>query len=218
MSELIRVDNVPLAELSAPTSVVVSGGEMYILLTPKDEVNTGLTRLLIGQEQAHSGHVLLFNTDLADLSVRALREVRRNIGIVYGSGGLVSNLKAWENITLPLYYHQHLGRAVIEERGLAVLERLGYTGNLMALPGHLTICQKKQIGFARAMLADPDVMLYESPEAGLNHEEKNRFFTIAREFHSEKPGRASLFITSNPEVAGYVPEATVVNLTKGQIL
>jgi phospholipid/cholesterol/gamma-HCH transport system ATP-binding protein len=218
MAEMIRVDNVSLAELSAPTSFVVNGGDMCVLLTPKEEDSIYLTRLLIGQEQARSGHVFLFGVDLAALSARELREARRKTGIAYGSGGLVSNLKAWENITLPLYYHQHLTHAEIEERGLAVLERLGYKGDLMALPGHLTIRQKKLIGLARAILTDPDVMMYESPASGLNHEDKNRFFTIAREFHYEKPDRASLFITSNPEVARYVPEAVVVNLTEGQFL
>jgi phospholipid/cholesterol/gamma-HCH transport system ATP-binding protein len=62
------------------------------------------------------------------------------------------------------------------------------------------------------------VILYESPVSGLNHEEKNSFFRVAKEFHYEKPERASLFITSSQEVVRSLPEATVVNLSEGQIL
>lgn len=99
-----------------------------------------------------------------------------------------------------------------------MLERLGYAGKLMELPGHLSISQKKIIGVARAMLINPDVILYESPVSGLNQEEKNNFFDNAKKFHREKTGRVSIFITSSREAVHSLPEATVVNLTKGQIL
>lgn len=220
MNEMIRAENISLAEITAPTSFSIGVGAMIILLTPKDEVNASITKLLIGLEKPHSGKVFLFDTDITTLSARELHEARRRIGVVFGSGGLVSNLKVWENLTLPLYYHQQLSHDEIEERGLALLSRLGYTGKLMALPGHLTISQKKLIGFARAMLIAPDLMLYESPVSGLNQEEKNNFFKIAREFHREKPERASLFITSSQEVVRSLPEAVVVTITnrpKGQI-
>ena len=217
MTEMIRVENLSLAEVSAATSFTIKGGGLFVLLTPKDEVNASLISLLIGLKKPHSGRVFLFDADTATLSDRELREARRRIGVVYGSGGLVSNLKVWENLTLPLYYHKNLSHAEIEERGLAMLDRLGYSGKLMALPGHLTNSQKKLVGFARAMLMAPDAILYESPVSGLNQEEKNSFFKTAEEFHHEKPDRASVFITSNQDVTRYFPEAVVMNLTKGQI-
>lgn len=218
MTELIRAENIPLAEISTSTSFTVSGGEMVVILTPKDEINASLARILIGLEKPLSGKVFLFGTDIAALSGRELHELRRRIGIAFGSGGLVSNLKAWENLTLPLYYHQHLSHNEIEMRGAATLGRLGFTGKLTALPGHMTASQKKTIGVARAMLVDPDVILYESPVFGLDQEEKGAFFRVAREFHREKPGRASLFITSSHEVLQSLSEAVVVDITKGQIV
>lgn len=217
MTDMIRAENISLDEIPGATSFTMLPGDMVILVTPKDEVNGSLTKLLIGLEIPLSGKIVLFGSDTATLSERELHEARRRIGVVFESGGLVSNLKAWENLTLPLYYHQHLSHNQIEEQGLAMLERLGYTGRLMALPGHLTISQKKIVGVARAMLIAPDVILYESPVSGLNQEEKNNFFKVATEFHHEKPGRVSILITSNQEVVRSLPEAVVVNLTKGQI-
>lgn len=217
MTEFLRAENISLAEISGGISFCISEGGLVVLLTPKYEVNTLLTRLLIGLEIPRSGKVSLFSTDTAALSARELLETRRRIGVAYGSGGLVSNLKVWENITLPLYFHQPLSHAEINERGVAVLTRLGYSGNLMALPGHLTFSQSKTIGIARAMLIEPDVMMYESPDSGFNHEEKNNFFTVASEFHREKTGRASIFITSNREVVRYLPESVVFDLTKGSL-
>ncbi len=215
MIKLLQAEHISLAEISAAASFSLESGAMSIVLTPKDEINLYLTKLLIGLEAPRSGKIVLFNTDAASISNNELREIRRRIGVVYGSGGLISNLKVWENLILPLNYHQQLNPAEVEARGLALLSRLGYTGRLMALPGHLTISQKKLVGFARAMLITPDVMLYESPDSGLNQEEKDTFFRIATEFHREKPERASLFITSNQEVVRFLPEASVINLTNG---
>lgn len=217
MSEMIRAENIILAEISTAISFTIFGGEMVILLTPKDEVSASIARHLIGLEKPESGKVFLFDADTTTISDAELQKLRRRIGVAFGSGGLVSNLKAWENLTLPLYYHQLFNKDQIEELGLAVLARLGYTGGLTALPGHLTVSQKKQIGVARAMLMGPEVILYESPLLGLNQEEKKKFFRIAKEFHCEKPERTSLFITSNPEVVSFLSEAVVVNLTEGHI-
>jgi phospholipid/cholesterol/gamma-HCH transport system ATP-binding protein len=217
MTELIRMENITVPEISGESSFSILGGGFIVLLTPKYEVNAALARLLIGMEMPCSGKVFLFTSDTATLSGDELLHTRRRIGIAFGSGGLVSNLKAWENITLPLYFHNTLSNAEIEERGVTVLGRLGYTGNLMALPGLLTFTQRKLIGIARAMLMDPDVIIYESPDSGLNSEEKSHFFKIATEYHREKPGRASVFITSNKEVLSSLPEAVVFNLTKVNI-
>lgn len=217
MTEMIKVEHIALAELPEAASFTVEAGSMVVIVTPKDEVSASLTRLITGLERPRSGTIFLFGTDIATFSEREMYAARRRVGVAFGSGGLVSNLKVWENLTLPLCYHQHVRSEELEECGVALLNRLGYTEKLMALPGHLTISQKKLIGCARAMLIDPDVILYESPVLGLNAEEKNRFFRIAAEFHKEKTGRVSLFITSNQGVAGALPEAAVINLTHGQI-
>ncbi len=216
MTELIRVENAALAGVPEAISFTLSGGDMMVLVTPKDEVTTSLTKIIIGLEKPPSGKVSLFSGDVASFTVRELQEARRRIGIAYGTGGLISNLKVWENLTLPLYYHQHLGHDEIEARGLALLGRLGYSGKLMDLPGHLGLSQKKLVGCARAMIIDPDVIIYESPLSGLSQEETNSFFRIAKEFHHEKPERASLFITSNLEIVRSLPEAVVVNFVKGR--
>lgn len=217
MTAIVRAENIALGEMSGETSFSMSEGDMVVLLTPKDEVSALLTSLLIGLEKPHSGKIFLFGSDTAALSDQELLETRRRIGVAFGSGGLVSNLKAWENLTLPLYYHQDLSHDEIEKQGVSMLARLGYAGRFMDLPGLMPISQKKIIGVARAMLVDPDVILYESPVSGLNQEEKDRFFTKAAEFHREKPGRVSIFITSSREVADALPEAAVENLMKGQI-
>ena len=215
MNDLIRVENIHISGLFAATSFWIQQGGMYALVTPKDEVTTTFTRLLIGLDKPLSGKISLFGSDIASLSQRILLETRCKIGVVFKTGGLISNLKVWENLTLPLYYHQYLSHTEIETQGVAMLERLGYSGGLMELPANLTVSQRKVIGAARAMLAAPEIIIYESPLYGLNQEEKTFFFTNALQFHHEKPGRVSLFITAGMETIGFLPDAAVIHLVKG---
>jgi phospholipid/cholesterol/gamma-HCH transport system ATP-binding protein len=215
MTEMIRVENITYPESMSTTSFTINAGEMTLLLTPKDEVSSFLTRAIIGLEKPVSGSVFLLGTVTGALTVRELHEIRRRIGVAFGSGGLISNLRIWENLALPLSYHQNLNSDEIVARGSALLERLGFTGSLTALPGNLTTSQKKIVGVARAMLIDPDVMVYESPVSGLTQEEKANLYNIITEFHREKPGRASLLITSDQEAVQCIPDASVVTLIKG---
>ena len=212
MTACISVENVPLETEGETVSFTVAKGEACVLITPKDEVNATLTRLLIGLTPASQGSIKLFGSYVSTMTVREVYACRQRIGVVYPSGGLVSNLKVWENLTLPLAYHTPLGEDEIESRGRSVLARLGYTGGLMELPGHLTLFQKKLIGFGRAMLTDPLLMLYESPLQGLNRDERDVILTTARAWHGEKPDRASLYLTSNPVIADLVPDAKVIRL------
>jgi len=214
MTDIILAENISLNETSGIISFRMQHGRMYILLTSKDEEVASLIRLLIGMDKPLSGKIVLCGSDTATLSGQELHEIRRRIGVAFKSGGLVSNLKVWENLTLPLYYHQRLSHKEIESQGIAMLGRLGYTGKYMDLPGLLTISQMKIIGIARAMLIDPQVIIYESPEYGFDHEEKIHFFKNAGEFHREKPGRVSIFLSASEEEVRFMPEAVVINLTK----
>jgi phospholipid/cholesterol/gamma-HCH transport system ATP-binding protein len=216
MTEILKADHIAVVGKFEDISFAVAHGELLVLLTSKEEINTTLTRLLLGATKPDRGDLTLFGRDIASLSQRELLKIRQRIGVVFAGGGLVSNLKVWENLTLPLDYHSALSSAAIEERGLAILQRVGYKGKLMDLPGHLSLYQRRQIGLGRAMLTDPDLMIFESPSQGLNQDERQAFMEVARSFHNGKPGRASLFLTSNPAMAELLQDARVVDLRKRQ--
>lgn len=201
-----------------PLSFSLSPGEMAVLLTPKEELSARLARLLLGLERLVAGEVAICGQSPAQLPPKDLRQLRQRIGLLQGMGGLVSNLKVWENLTLPLYYHGQAGHQDIESVGLPLLNRVGYSGRLMELPGHLSLFQKKQIGLARAVITTPDLVIYESPEQGLNLEERAHFFRLIRQFHHERTGRTSLILSCHPENRHELPEATVIIWKEGQQL
>ncbi len=216
MAEAVSFDNITLEELPTPASFVVEHGTITVILTAKEEVNANLVRLILGFIHPHSGSVVVAGKDVHTLTKKDCYELRKEIGLVFSSGGLISNLKVWENLTLPLSYHSDYNQDEIDAKGVAALERIGYSGKRFDLIGKLSLFQKRMLGFARAMLNDPDLMIYESPLQGLNFEERNRFLLAALSFHAEKSGRTSIFFTSNQEAPAILKNATVISLIKGQ--
>lgn len=217
MNDILRFDQLDLGDLAEPISLQVEAGSLTVVLTPQDEVNVLLTRLLLGLTRSDAGQIHLFGKLVATLADKDLAELRKRVGTVFAGGGLVSNLKVWENLLLPVQYHKKSFPAGVDSAAAMVLERVRYKGASMELPGLLSGFQRKQVVLARAMLMDPDLMVYDSLLLGLNQRERNALLKVALAFHREKPGRTSLFLTSDPALPALLPDAEIFNISKGSI-
>ncbi len=188
-------------------SEIVTGGEDECAFFVK--VCTGVAR-------PQGGKIVLLGHELGALSRDALGRIRSRMGIVHPGGGLISNLKVLENITLPLLYHSAGNRREIGERAAASLDRFGWKESLFELPGRLSSFQRRVAGFARAIAIDPEVVVYDRLVDGLYAEERDLFLRTAFAFHKEKPGRVTIFVTARiGSITGDEP-STVVHLTKGR--
>lgn len=208
MEQAVKFDKVVADELLQEISFSVPGGAMAAALTTRQEESYLQVRLMLGLLQPLSGSVTLFGEHLGTASEKALNTVRRQVAVVYPAGGLISNLKVWENLVLPLEYFSLYPPREIEERALAALKRVGYAGGLMELPGHLSIYSKKQIGLARAMLLDPRLVIYDEILTGLSGDQRSSIIEIIEAFHRETPGRTSLFLTANEDAVRELPVET----------
>ena len=199
MHEAVLYHDVVSQDLPGAVSFALPGGSLAAIITSRQDENDQLVRLMLGLSKPDTGCIALLGEDVGTVSQRALDDLRKRIAVVFPSGGLISNLKVWENLVLPLEYHQAYSQAEIEERGLAVLRRVGYSGGLMELPGHLSHYERRLIGLARAMLTEPELIVYNAVLGGLSGDEKKAIIAAALAFHREKPGRTSLFFTPSPE-------------------
>jgi len=120
--------------------------------------------------------------------------------MVWKNGGLISNLKVSENLFLPVHYHPGHRIEEAEERLADIFRRIGLPLSpdyLHRLPGPLSISEKSLIGMARAMLMEPELMIYDSVFEGLQPERAEKVRRLAEEFHRERPGRVSLYVSSD---------------------
>ncbi len=155
-----------------------------------------LTGILTGEQLPLQGSVQFNGVALAELSRSRLHLLRRSTGVVQVNGGLISNLKLWENITLPLLFHNG---SVPEESRVMIhdyLERFGLGNKLWTLPGHLSQFERKAVGFIRAAIIKPRFMFYAGCFDNLPSWEKKLLLEQAVLLHRQTPGMISLFITS----------------------
>lgn len=191
-------------------------GSVTEIVTGGEGECASLVKVFAGLARLEKGEIVILGQSLGALSREALGGVRSRMGIVHFGGGLISNLKVLENVTLPMLYHFSGSGRETGERAIAALERFGWKGNLFGLPGGLSTFQRRTIGFARAIAMDPDVVIHERLADGLYAEERDLFVRTAFAFHKEKPGRVTIFVTSRAgSITGDEPSA-VVHLTKGR--
>ena len=191
-------------------------GTISAVVTAGEDVNALLVRVLTGLTRLQEGQVLVLGHDLGLLSRDGLDAVRRRIGIVYPDGGLISNLKVLENVTLPLLYHTGESSREIGKRAIALLERFGCGEVLFELPGNLSASRRRRAGFARAFALEPEVIVYHWREGGLDMEERELFLREAVAFHGEAPGRTTIFLIPHAGALGGAGTFPIVHLTRGR--
>jgi phospholipid/cholesterol/gamma-HCH transport system ATP-binding protein len=201
---MIKLEHTTVNGFLDDVNFCMAEGEACVILTETDLDKKLLIRLLTGIIMPDSGKVFIFGEETSSLGHDNLDEIRKRIGVVLNNGGLISNLKIWENIMLPAMYHTDQSQETIEKNMTDILEKIGYDDTLEVLPGHLPSYKKRLIGFARAALMDPDIMIYDSIFDGLSLDMRNKIISIIDSFHGSKNGRRSLFLTSNENSANQI--------------
>jgi phospholipid/cholesterol/gamma-HCH transport system ATP-binding protein len=199
MEQAVKFENVVAGELQQPVSFSIPAGCKAAAITARQEENDLQARLMLGLTKPLSGSVTVLGEPLVSAPEKALQALRRQVAVIYPTGGLISNLKVWENLVLPLEYFSLCPAGEIEERGMAALNRVGYTGDLMELPGHLSLYARRKVGIARAMLLNPRLVICNEILTGLSGDQRSTVLALLEEFHRESPERTSLFLTADED-------------------
>ena len=124
---------------------------------------------IVGLLAPDGGTVKVFGKDLSTVSPRELLPIRLKIGYLFQSGALINWLRIDENVALPLRAHRRgLAEAEIAERVRAKLEMVELAGAAEKYPSEISGGMKKRAGLARAIILEPEVILYDEPTAGLD--------------------------------------------------
>lgn len=195
-------------------SCEIQAGSSALIVTSGEAESNIFTRLFSALSTPSAGSISINSQDLATLDSEQIYDLRHRIGIVPAHGGLISNLKVWENITLPTVYHRGAVSPEEEAAASAYLEQLGYRGNLMALPAHLSLQEKRSVALVRTWLTQPDIVVYNHCYEDLPAQELATFSRLASEFHTTCSDRISLYLTSSADLAAKLKVDRILHLHK----
>jgi phospholipid/cholesterol/gamma-HCH transport system ATP-binding protein len=127
-----------------------------------------MLRLLNGLRTPDSGRVIVKSTDLATLKQRDLVKFRQKVGFSFQFAALFDSLTVGENVALPLRENTKMSDAEITKVVHATLESVGLENAVEQMPSELSGGMLKRVGFARAVVNNPELVLYDEPTTGLD--------------------------------------------------
>jgi phospholipid/cholesterol/gamma-HCH transport system ATP-binding protein len=143
-------------------------GKVTAVMGPSGTGKTTLLRLITGQVKASSGFIEVAGENLGTLKRRGLYALRRRMGMLFQNGALLTDLSVFENVAFPLREHTNLPERLIRQLVLTKLEAVGLRGAAELAPAELSGGMARRVALARAMVMDPDILIYDEPFAGLD--------------------------------------------------
>lgn len=143
--------------------------ETAVIIGGSGAGKTTLLRLLIGLDKPTSGHIWVNGRDIAPLGDYEMNEVRQKFGMVFQYAALLDSLNVLDNVAFPLREHRKdLTEKAIRHKVVAMLEGLGLVNKEMHMPSELSGGQRKRVGLARALMLEPELLVYDEPTSGLD--------------------------------------------------
>ncbi len=148
-------------------SFTVARGETRIILGPAGGGKSVLIKLANGLLQPDNGSVRVFGKDLAQLSQRSMFELRAHIGMVFQESALFDSLNVEDNVAYRLHEEQ-VAEAEAHNRVVEALHFVELEGAIAKFPSELSGGMRRRVSIARAIISNPDLILYDSPTGGLD--------------------------------------------------
>ncbi len=171
-------------------------GSIVAFMGPSGAGKTTILRLISGQLRPDEGTVEVNGQLISSMSDRELHHFRRNIGVLLQDGALFTDLTVFENIATPVREHTNLPEALIRRLVMCKLSAVGLGGIEERMPHQLSGGMARRVAFARAVVLDPDIMLYDEPMTGLDPIAVSTIRTLMRETN-DALGLTSLVVTHN---------------------
>jgi phospholipid/cholesterol/gamma-HCH transport system ATP-binding protein len=143
-------------------------GEISVLLGPSGTGKSVFLKHLIGLLRPDRGHVYIEGHDVPNVSERHLYEVRKMFGVLFQDGALFGSMSIYDNVAFPLREHTKKGETEIRGIVMEKLELTGLIGAEQKLPGEISGGMRKRAGLARALVLDPEILLFDEPDSGLD--------------------------------------------------
>ena len=179
-------------------SLTIQDGDIYGIIGMSGAGKSTLVRCINMLERSTEGSVIWDGVDLGLLSKKEIRQVRRQITMIFQSFNLLMQRTCLENVMLPLKLN-HMPRAQAKERAMALLETVGLPQKANAYPAQLSGGQQQRVAIARALATDPKVLLCDEATSALDPKTTHSILELLRDIN-RKIGITIIVITHQMSV------------------
>lgn len=213
LSRAYRSDTIETTALDA-IDLEIADGEFVAVMGPSGCGKSTLLNLMGMLDSPTSGSYVFNGQEVAGLGEGRLAEVRKaNIGFIFQSFNLVDELSVRENIELALLYHD-VSTAERKRRTDVVMDRVGIAHRARHRPSQLSGGQQQRVAVARALVAEPKLILADEPTGNLDTNHGDEVMRMLQQLNAE--GSTIVMVTHSPAHADYA--SRVVNMLDGRIL
>ncbi len=187
-----------------------------VVLGPSGTGKSVLIKHIIGLMFPDSGEIVVKGQSVGRLNMHDLLELRRKIGVLFQDGALFGSMSVYDNVAFPLRQHTDMPEAAIAERVLQRLRDVGLGEAVDDSPSQLSGGMRKRAGFARALVMEPDVVIFDEPDSGLDPVRTALLCELIQEMHAIYKG-TYIVVTHNIASARQIGEYIAV-LWRGRIV
>jgi len=155
-----------------------------VVLGPSGTGKSVLIKHIIGLMFPDSGDIVVHGQSVPNLTMPKLLELRKRIGVLFQDGALFGSMNIFDNVAFPLRQHTDMPESEIRERVTQGLLDVGLGHAMDVAPSQLSGGMRKRAGFARALVMNPDIVIFDEPDSGLDPVRTALLCELIQEMHA----------------------------------
>ena len=197
-------------------NVAIPDEMITVVLGPSGTGKSVLIKHVIGLMFPDSGDVVVKGQSVPSLTMPKLLALRRKVGVLFQDGALFGSMNVFDNVAFPLRQHTDFSEAKISQIVRERLTDVGLADALDDFPNQLSGGMRKRAGFARALVMEPEIVIFDEPDSGLDPVRTALLCDLIQEMHKIHGG-TYIVVTHNIASARQIGEYIAL-LWRGRIV